>query len=124
MKNSKYNQKQMIIGSIACFTASLLLAGIIHAESYPAALNWSKRMELSTPISGVVKEVLVSAGDKIGKGAVVLRLDDAVFKAQLDAAQAALHSSDENLKESQRELQRTTEMYNRTLLADHDLQVA
>lgn len=120
----KPHKQWLIIGSMCCFAVNLLYAESIHAENYPATLNWSKRMELSIPISGVVKEVLVSPGDKVSKEAVLLRLDDSVFKAQLDSAQAALHSNDENLKEVQRELQRTTEMYNRTLLAEHDLQVA
>ena len=123
MKNSKSHRQFIFIGSMACF-AYLLIAEPVQAESYPAALNWSRRLELSTPVSGVVKEVLVSPGDKVAKEAVLLRLDDTVVKAQLAAAQALLHSSDENLKEVQRELQRTTELYNRTLLADHDLQVA
>jgi RND family efflux transporter MFP subunit len=124
MTKTKLKSKWILLGGIHLFAASLLFAEVAYAENYPATLNWSRRLELSTPVSGVVQEVLVSPGDKVSKEAVLLRLDDAVFKAQLDSAQAILHSSDENLKELQRELQRTTELYNRTLLADHDLQVA
>ncbi|MBI3562578.1 MAG: efflux RND transporter periplasmic adaptor subunit [Gammaproteobacteria bacterium] len=94
------------------------------AQTYAATLQWSKRVELSTPVSGVVKEVSAQVGEKVAKGTVLLRLDDEVFSARLQAAQAALSNQEEQAKEAQRELERTTELYNRTLLSEHDLQVA
>ena len=104
--------------------AALFAAQFVWAETYSAVLQWSQRVELGTPLSGVIIDVRVQSGEKVAKGAVLVQLDDQVLLSRVASAQASLQHQEEHYKESQRELKRTTELYNRTLISDHDLQVA
>lgn len=110
-----------------CLAGIAMLAACISAvsaESFPATLQWAQRVELSTPVSGVIREVKVDVGERVSKGAILLQLDDEVFRSRLQSAQATHRNQEENYKEMQRELERSTELYNRTLLSDHELQQA
>lgn len=102
----------------------LTCAPLLYAENFPAILQWSKRVELSTPVSGVIKTVSAEPGQKVDKGVVLVQLDDEVFKARVQATQATFHNQVEQHKEAERELKRAKELYDRTLLSEHDLQVA
>ncbi len=103
---------------------SLFFAPVVSAENYPALLQWSQRVELSTPLSGVIRDVMVQPGEKVAKGTVLLQLDDQLLISRVKSAQANLRNQEEHYKEIQRELDRTTELYNRTLISEHELQVA
>ena len=62
------------------------------AESYPAELAWAGQVELSVPVSGVVDEVNVQAGQAVAADSLLLSLDTGVFRANLAAAEARLKS--------------------------------
>ena len=94
------------------------------AQEFSGQLTWSKRVELSTPISGVVQDVFAKPAQQVAKGDVLLQLDPRSFKSKVQALKAQLLSDDENLKEAKREMQRAQELYDRTVLSDHDLQTA
>ena len=55
-------------------------------------VNAARGVDLSVEAAGIVKEIAFSANDKVEAGAVLLQLDDAVQRADLDASktQAAL----------------------------------
>ena len=72
----------------------------------------------------MVREVLVTAGDRVAQGAPLVRLDSRDRQAAVRAAEAQVAWSREALAEAGRERQRTQELYDRTLLSDHDLQIA
>jgi multidrug resistance efflux pump len=57
-------------------------------------------------------------------GAVLLELDPRLFQARLAEAEATLVQSRQHRDEAMRELARTRELFDRTLLAVHDRQVA
>jgi multidrug efflux system membrane fusion protein len=107
------------------FAALLLLNNtVVNAEEYEAFLHWSKRAELSTPVNGVVQEVFAQVGKIVPKGEVLIQLDPRIFKADLSYAQALLRNTDDKAQEAKRELDRQTDMYDRTMLSEHELQVA
>lgn len=87
-------------------------------------LAWSQRVVMSTTVSGIVDEVLVGAGDRVEKGDVLLRLQADRFKAGVNSAKAAKNNAQYKLKEAEREWGRAQELYERTVLADRDLQLA
>ncbi len=87
-------------------------------------LAWAQRMELGTLVSGVVTDVPVRVGQQVAKGAVLVRLDQRSFRTDLSSAQAALHRADAQLDEARREDERAQELYDRTLLSDHERQLA
>lgn len=102
----------------------LLLAGQCQAAQFEATLQWSKRVELGVPVSGVIQAVYADVGQKVAKGEKLLQLDDTVFKIRVKEASSTLKSQEEQYKEAERELNRSQELYDRTVLSDHDLQVA
>ena len=104
-----------------CF---MLFPGASVAADYDGSLMWSKRAELGTAISGVVAEVMVQQGDIVNKGSELLKLDGAILKSRVREYKALLNSATEIYKEAERERDRAIELYDRTVLSDHDLQVA
>jgi RND family efflux transporter MFP subunit len=102
--------------------AALLLTTLpVGAADLPAQLNWYERVELSTPVSGVVASVNVQPGQTVPKGALLLSLDPTLFKANLAEAQADSARQDEELADSQKELNRATELYARTVSSTTEL---
>lgn len=95
-----------------------------YALDIPASLHWSKRVELGTPVSGIIKTVVANIGDKVNKGDVLIKLDDRKYVAALNKAKARVKDLNEKHKEAKRELDRALELYDRTVLSDHDLQTA
>lgn len=113
--------KYTTVSVVALF---LLNNTVVIAEEYEAVLHWSKRAELSTPVNGVVQKVFAQAGKIVPKGEVLVQLDPRVFKADLNFARAFFKNSNEKSQEAKRELERQTDMYDRTMLSEHELQVA
>lgn len=100
----------------ACATAAA-------AQEYPAVLDWSQRAVLSTPVSGVIDAVAASAGERVTAGAVLLSLDQRPFNTALASARAQLRKQEQLRDEARRELERTRELYERTVISVHDLQL-
>lgn len=107
---------------LAVCVTSLLSISTAHALEVPATLHWSKRVELGTPVSGMIKSVLANTGDKVSKGDSLVKLDDRHYAAALSKAQAQVKDLNEKSKEAKRQLDRALELYERTVLSDHDLQ--
>ena len=106
---------------LGCVT---LLGFPVHAEEFDATLQWSRRVELSTPVSGVVVEVLAHAGQQVGKDQVLVRLDSKVREANLEQFKAQLARHTRLRDEAQRELDRSQELFNATLLSEHEMELA
>lgn len=94
------------------------------AEDVPGTLQWARRVELTTPVSGQVMEVPVQANDRVRKGQVLLRLDPRGFQAQVERAQASLDRAIPAYEEARREMERAQELYDRTVLSNHELELA
>lgn len=106
--------------------AFLLLSfpSILWAIDKDATLQWSRLVEISTPVSGVVSGVFAEAGTYMRKGQVLLRLDDRSFKAAVKKARAEVERLRVKREEAEREFKRAKEMYERDLIADHELELA
>lgn len=100
----------------------LPLAG--WAAEYDGVLNWNRKAKLSTPVSGVVAKVSVRPGDRVLEGDVLLQLDNGVIQANQEKAKADVQHYDRLYKEAERELERNQELYDRTVLSDHELEMA
>lgn len=108
----------------ALIVLTVLTPGFSYAADYEARLNWSQRTGLGTPVSGVVEKVFVVTGDKVKKGEKLVQLDASVFSAHVREYKAKLKSAEEHYREAERERDRAIELYDRTVLSDHDLQMA
>lgn len=107
-----------------------ILAGVLWAasaawaENFPATLQWSQRVELSPRVSGIVREVGVNAGDRVQKGRPLLTLDAAPYQARVAESRAAVTRFTEETAEARRELARTQELYDRTVISTSELDQA
>jgi RND family efflux transporter MFP subunit len=97
-------------------------AGFIAAAVLPA--HAADGVELTTRVSGMVEEVLVSKGQKVKKGAVLLRLNTVILQARLDEAAADEDRSKADEADAKRELARAQELYDRTVSSTTELEAA
>lgn len=104
--------------------ACLWPPGPVLAEDLPARLDWARHLVLGTTESGPVQRVLVEPGETVRAGQELLRLDSRGLEARLAEAGAEIVEAETREAEAQRERDRTQELYDRTLLADHELQLA
>lgn len=102
----------------------LAVAMPLPALELDAELAWGRRLELSLPVSGPVAEVAVIPGQRVAAGAPLLALDQRLFRARLEQARAALEQARQDQAEAERELERAQELYDRTVLSDHELTLA
>ena len=109
---------------IFIITLTLFTNTNVAAEEIEATLAWSKRVELSTSVNGIVQKVFAQPGKIVAKGEVLIQLNPRAFKADLKYAKANLKNTDGQRQEAKRELDRQTDMYDRAMLSEHDLQIA
>jgi RND family efflux transporter MFP subunit len=114
--------KRSIVSTAVCLTALTALS-TAGAAQYPAVLAWTQRVVLSTPVSGLISAVPVLAGQRVGAGQTLVQLDKRPFEIALRTAEAQAHKHRLNRDEAKRELERTHELYERTVISVHDLQL-
>ena len=95
-------------------SANLLKAPVFLLAMSLAASAWAAdRVRLSTPVSGVVKEVYVQTGQRVKKGDKLLALDDTRFKARVMEAEAAMMRVKQEADDADREFKRAEELFDR-----------
>jgi RND family efflux transporter MFP subunit len=99
----------------------LMIPQSLWAADMQAVLQWSHRVELSSPVSGVVSAVKVEAGDQVRKGQVLLVLDASLYLAKVAENQAAITRLSAEVAEAKRDLDRVQELYARTVVATAEL---
>ena len=103
-----------------------LLGGLLlvaNAAALEATLDWDRETVLSMPVKGVVTRLEVRPGDKVARGALMVQLDQRPFRNRIDALEAKLGKLEAVLAEARRELERAEELYDRTVLSEHELQL-
>lgn len=95
-----------------------------YAAQWSGVVDWSRRTELGTAVTGVVANVPVKPGERVKKGQLLLQLEQGALKERLAQRLAQMKHKELMLAEARRELERAEELYARTLLADHDLDLA
>lgn len=103
---------------------TLMLCSTSFADDVAAKLDWSERVEMSTLVSGVVEKVNVQVGQTVKKGDVLLALNQEAFKAALEKAKAESDSAQLAMQEASKEWDRAQELYDRTVLSEHELATA
>ena len=103
---------------------ALLMIFPAMAADVDALVQWSRRTELTTPVSGVVASVAVNAGERATKGQLLLALDDAPFRAAVQEAEALLARRKSERDEAARDAKQAQELYDRTVLSTVELENA
>src|SRR5712692_5027656 len=65
------------------------------------------KVEVKSKASGIVKKLLVDAGDRVKKGQLLAQLDKEEIQAQVEQTRAALAASEANLKSSEADYERS-----------------
>lgn len=95
-------------------TARMFRASIFMLVLPLAGAGWAAdRVQLTTPVSGVVKEVYVQVGQRVKKGDKLLALEDTRFKARVMEAEASLIRTKQEVEDADRELSRAQDLYDR-----------
>jgi RND family efflux transporter MFP subunit len=106
------------------FLAILLASTAVQAADENATLQWSHRVELSVPVSGVVRAVNVDVGEQVKKGQVLLALDSATFQAKVSEIQAGIIRLVAEQAEAKKDFDRVQDLYSRTVVATAELDQA
>ena len=110
--------RQVFTWIYICLSATtLLVAPPASAAGVDAVVEWSRRVELSVPVSGVIVQVHVDAGDRVKRGQALLVLDAAPFQAALKQAQALVAQRKLERDDRQRDYRQAKELYERTVLS-------
>ncbi|MBN8778345.1 MULTISPECIES: efflux RND transporter periplasmic adaptor subunit [unclassified Thiobacillus] len=102
--------------------AAIALAGLSLLGAHP--LWAADKVELTTRVSGVVESVLVKPGQRVKKGAILLRLDRTILQARLEEATADHARAQADEADAKREQGRAQELYDRTVSSTSELEAA
>ncbi|HQS57576.1 MAG: hypothetical protein B7Y56_09115 [Gallionellales bacterium 35-53-114] len=111
--------KKILIPAVLFFFPQSLMAA-----DAPATLQWSHRVELSVPVSGVVQSVNATVGEQVKKGQVLLAMDGAIYRARVAENQAAITRLTAEAAEARRDFERVEELHARTVVATVELDQA
>ncbi|MDP2266827.1 MAG: efflux RND transporter periplasmic adaptor subunit [Thiobacillus sp.] len=104
---------------------SVLALALAGWGALAATPLWAaEKIELTTRVSGVVDQVLVKVGQRVSKGAVLLRLEKTILQARLDEAAAEHARAQVDEGDARRELERAQELFNRTVSSTTELDAA
>ena len=84
-------------------------------------LQWEQKLALSLPVSGIIKTINVTPGQKVEKGTVLLSLDKRPFQYRLKSAKSRMGQYVPGRNEARNELERSEELYERTVLSQVEL---
>jgi len=126
---SKKRRKRIIYVSIAVVLVLLLVGGLIAATSGGTKIDPSKlakvekgdlaksvvatgkvtpitKVEIKSKASGIVKKLLVDAGDRVKKGQLLAQLDKDEIAAQVEQSRAGLQAAEASLKSAEADYER------------------
>jgi RND family efflux transporter MFP subunit len=110
--------------ALACLLLTPTPAVNAAAAELSARLEWLHRVEMRAVQSGVVDEVLVTTGQHVKAGELLLRMDQREARAALLEAKARLARGAVAVDDAERELVRAQELYDRGLIATEELKDA
>lgn len=109
---------------------SLLIASLIilsmsvYAHGEDATLHWADEVILSSLTSAKVVAIKAPAGSVVKKGEAIVLLDSRSAEARLELYRDKLKTRRALLEEAKAELKRAQQMFQQTMLSEHDLTLA
>lgn len=127
--SGKKKKKKLIYGSIALLLVLVIAGGLIAATRGGTKIDPSKlqkvekgdlaksvvatgkvtpitKVEVKSKASGIVKKLLVDAGDKVKKGQLLAQLDKEEIEAQVEQSRAAVEAAEANVKGTEADYER------------------
>lgn len=87
------------------------------AGDYDATVDWARRVELASPVAGVVAQVSAEPGQQVAAGQVLVALESQPFEAALEAARARVARRQREHLEALRAWRRAKELYEGQVLS-------
>lgn len=109
---------------LSLLLACALAAFPAFAAEHQAVLDWSARVALTLPVSGVLESVSVQAGQRVKQGELLASLAPALFKAGVLETRADTDRLGEEQADAKRDLDRVQELYARTVASTTELDAA
>lgn len=86
-------------------------------QVFDAVIEAVRQSVVSAQVSGRIREITVDVDDRVSKGAVLARLQDAESQARLTREQAGLSEAQARHKEAQQDFERIKAIYEKRLIA-------
>ncbi|MFV1983732.1 MAG: efflux RND transporter periplasmic adaptor subunit [Thiohalomonadales bacterium] len=96
---------------------------IVEAKDIKAKLTWFNVTKLSFRVNGIIANILVKPGDHIKIKQKLIYLDQREFTDNVKLTNSLQISRKSDLNEAKRELDRSIELFDRTVLSEHELQI-
>ena len=119
-----YKGNLAVIAALVAGIALLDAAAVRAQTLVEGTVEWARRASLGIPVTGVVARVTVAPGDPVEQGQELVALESGRFDAAAAAARAQVEMLDPDVAEARREFERAEDMFDRTLISEHDLALA
>lgn len=110
--------------TLGALVLSLLASNAAAALQLSGRLEWVRKVEMRAVENGVIAEVLVSPGEHVDEGKLLLRMDQREAQATSLEAKAVIARQQIALDSAERELGRAQELFDRGLIASEELKDA
>ncbi|WP_018142177.1 efflux RND transporter periplasmic adaptor subunit [Thioalkalivibrio sp. ALJ7] len=97
---------------------------VLAEEGFAAQLDWGERYRITAPVAGRIEAVEIRPGDPVAAEDVLFRLDTRRTDADLRAARANIERLQMELDEAERERDKAQDLYDQTLIAARELELA
>ena len=101
----------------------LLLIQMAHAAELQGVIDYPQSIEITSPITGIVLEH-AAVGQLHRQNTSLAKFDSTIIKSKLKNLKQIQLLKQKVLTEAERELQRSQELYEGTMLSDHELKLA
>jgi multidrug efflux system membrane fusion protein len=107
-----------------CALVALAAGAVAQAASVNGVIEPVEPVALGAAVEGRVAKVHVRPGDQVKPGDKLVELETGVARAERNAAIARLKQAEGARDEAARERDRTRDMFDRTLISEHELNLA
>jgi multidrug efflux system membrane fusion protein len=115
-------QKSNLIRWLLIFIFYISGLSSVYATEFKAKLNWYNLTNLSFRVNGIISSIKVKPGDIVNQNHKIIELDQREYSENTALTKSLRELRKNELNEAQRELDRALELYDRTVLSEHELQ--
>lgn len=91
---------------------------VAENQSVIGVLYYERVSEISTDVSGLVKEVNVVEGDKVADGDILVRLDTEILQREISLARTRIAQAELRIENARKDYQRLQEIYQQAAVSE------
>lgn len=105
-------------------TASVIAEEASEVMSWPGTVSARTEIQVSPKIASRIEEILVRAGDRVGRGQILVRLDDRSLQARLGQGRSALAAAQAESARYRADAHRTENLFRKDAATQQALDTA